>query len=181
MSVTPVKGKHSGMASPAMALRDAPLTSTARLRYCSRTYRYHDLPREDRGPSLLPGCASLRCARVGDRAYTVLLLTHPPYFTTISFAACDRPPSPSLPFRPLRSLSSLRVTCSRLRALAPSRPRALALYAGRRAAAQRLVASKTANTAARSALSRTSAVPVSNWVSRPPNPCTATNTNWRSN
>src|SRR5205823_12109734 len=51
----------------------------------------------------------------------------------------------------------------------------------RRASAQRLVASSTASTALRSALSRISAVPVSNWASRPPSPCTATNTNLRSN
>src|SRR2546430_1131400 len=51
----------------------------------------------------------------------------------------------------------------------------------RRASAHRLVASNTANTALRSALSRISAVPVSSCASRPPSPCTATSTNLRSN
>src|SRR5712692_2539433 len=50
----------------------------------------------------------------------------------------------------------------------------------RRASAHLLVASNTANTELRSGLSRISHVPVSNWASRPPNPCTATSTNLRS-
>src|SRR6266550_1858607 len=49
------------------------------------------------------------------------------------------------------------------------------------ASVQRLVASNTASTALRSALSRISHVPVSNCASRPPRPCTATSTNLRSN
>src|SRR6266540_1883827 len=51
----------------------------------------------------------------------------------------------------------------------------------RRASAQRLVASSTASTELRSALSRISHVPVRSWASRPPSPCTATRTNLRSN
>src|SRR2546430_9913137 len=51
----------------------------------------------------------------------------------------------------------------------------------RRASAQRLVEYSTATTALRSALSRISAVPVSNCASRPPSPCTATSPNLRSN
>src|SRR6266581_2917099 len=52
---------------------------------------------------------------------------------------------------------------------------------GRRASVHRLVASSTANTAARSALSLISDVPVIRMVSRPPSPCTATKANSRSN
>src|SRR3989442_1777824 len=51
----------------------------------------------------------------------------------------------------------------------------------RRASVHRLVASSTASTALRSALSLISHVPVSNCASRPPTPCTATSTNLRSN
>src|SRR5207245_7144250 len=51
----------------------------------------------------------------------------------------------------------------------------------RRASAQRLVASSTASTELRSALSRISHVPVNSWASRPPSPWTATITNLRSN
>src|SRR5438128_1356251 len=51
----------------------------------------------------------------------------------------------------------------------------------RRASTQRLVASSTANTALCSALSRISHVPVNSCASRPPSPCTATSTNFRSN
>src|SRR3989442_5171960 len=51
----------------------------------------------------------------------------------------------------------------------------------RRASVHRLVASSTASTALRSVLSLISHVPVSSCASRPPSPCTATNTNLRSN
>src|SRR5437660_3136504 len=51
----------------------------------------------------------------------------------------------------------------------------------RRPSAHLLVASNTASTELRSGLSRISHVPVSNCASRPPSPCTATNTNLRSN
>src|SRR3989449_9864422 len=51
----------------------------------------------------------------------------------------------------------------------------------RRASTQRLVASRIASTALRSALSRISHVPVSSCASLPPNPWTATSTNLRSN
>ena len=49
-------------------------------------------------------------------------------------------------------------------------------HAGRRASTHRLLASNTANTAARSGLCRISAVPVNITASRPPIPCRATNT-----
>src|SRR3989442_872670 len=51
----------------------------------------------------------------------------------------------------------------------------------RRASTQRLVASRIASTALRSALSRISHVPVSSCASLPPNPWTATSTKLRSN
>src|SRR5690349_14145196 len=54
-------------------------------------------------------------------------------------------------------------------------------HSGLLASVHRLVASRTANTAARSALSLISAVPLSRRASRPPSPCTATKANSRSN
>src|SRR5882672_900838 len=51
----------------------------------------------------------------------------------------------------------------------------------RLASTHRLVASNTARTALRSADSRISHVPTRSWASRPPRPCTATITNFRSN
>jgi len=81
----------------------------------------------------------------------------------------DRGPLPVVRFLSLNP----RLSYHQLRK--PARPKA-ASYAGRLNSLHRLVASSTANTAARSGLCRTSAVPVSSTVSRPLTACTVANT-----